>query len=364
MRNSVVWTIVLLAGSAMAQQPPAPPAAPVAPEAPRASQAPVPPTPPRPPRPPRAPKIHRGSYLGVDVNDITPDRLAPLKLKNERGVEVSMVDQDAPAGKAGVKPHDVILSFNGTPVDSVDQVKRMIRETPAGRTVKLGISRDGQPVNLNVQLADRGAQFKGFNDFKFEMPPMPDFDIPQFTVLQTASRSGLVVENLTPQLGEFFGVKNGEGVLVRSVEKGSAGEAAGLRAGDVIVRVGNERVLGMGEWRRLMRASATGGPVAVGIVRDKREQTVSITLPQRRARDESKVILPDFENEMEELHLELEKLQPTIQKAVQVAQVKAARELKAGMKKAHEQIRQEMKQAQQDLEKATQEMQRELEKEK
>src|SRR6266851_10024919 len=94
-----------------------------------------------------------GSYLGVDTRDVTADRLSALHLKEERGVEVTMVDQDAPAGKAGIKEHDVILDFNGTPVESEEQLRRMIRETPVGRTVTLGISRDGNPMKLNVQLA-------------------------------------------------------------------------------------------------------------------------------------------------------------------------------------------------------------------
>src|SRR5580700_1387674 len=95
------------------------------------------------------------SYLGVDTRDITPDRLGVLKLKDERGVEVTMVDQDAPAGKAGLKEHDVILTVNGTEVESVEQLRRVIRETPPGRLVTLGLSRDGQPLTVKVQLADR-----------------------------------------------------------------------------------------------------------------------------------------------------------------------------------------------------------------
>ena len=66
-----------------------------------------------------------------------------------------MVDQDAPAGKAGLKEHDVILTMNDSKVESGAQLRRMIRETPAGRIVTLGVSRDGQPLTLKVQLADR-----------------------------------------------------------------------------------------------------------------------------------------------------------------------------------------------------------------
>ena len=93
-----------------------------------------------------------GSYLGVDINDVTADRVHDLKLKEEHGVEVTMVDQDAPAGKAGIKEHDVILTMNGTLIESGEQLRRMIHETPAGRTVTLGMSRDGQPVTLQVEL--------------------------------------------------------------------------------------------------------------------------------------------------------------------------------------------------------------------
>ena len=99
------------------------------------------------------------SYLGVDIADITSDRLGSLKLKEEKGVEVTMVDQDAPAGKAGIKEHDVILSMNGTTVESKTQLQRMIHETPPGRLVTLGLSRDGQPMTIKVQLADRRSEF-------------------------------------------------------------------------------------------------------------------------------------------------------------------------------------------------------------
>src|SRR5579872_1937709 len=100
-----------------------------------------------------------GSYLGVDIADVTTDRLGALKLKEEKGVEVTMVDQDAPAGKAGLKEHDVILTMNGNPVESGAQLRRMIHETPPGRTVTLGLSRDGQPMSVKVQLADKHKEF-------------------------------------------------------------------------------------------------------------------------------------------------------------------------------------------------------------
>src|ERR1700694_2080248 len=117
-----------------------------------------------------------GSYLGVDTRDVTTDRLADLKLKEEHGVEVTLVDQDAPAGKAGLKEHDVILSINGNQVESVEQLRRMIREIPSGRLVTLGISRDGQSMTLKAQLADRKKTFAMAGPgkaFRFNMPALP-----------------------------------------------------------------------------------------------------------------------------------------------------------------------------------------------
>jgi serine protease Do len=237
------------------------------------------------------------SYLGVDIRDITQDRVAPLKLKEERGVEVTMVDQDAPAGKAGIKEHDVILDFNGAPVESEEQLRRMIRETPVGRTVSLGISRDGNPKKINLQLAQHDKVVVGNHIEIPPLPPMPDMelgnriDVPNVLVIRNLTPAlGVQTENLGQQLGEYFGVKNGEGVLVRSVEKGSPADKAGMKAGDVIVRVADEKLSDRGDLSRVMRKHREG-KVTLGIVRDRHEQSVTVDLPQRRSKDSSELII-------------------------------------------------------------------------
>ena len=239
------------------------------------------------------------SYLGVDVRDITSDRVSALKLKEERGVEITTVDQDAPAGKAGLKEHDVILEFNGARVESEEQFRRMIRETPPGRNIALGISRDGNPMTINVQIGDRGKIAS--NMFRIERPPMqlpefPDFNIPfDIQVSGYTATLGVQVESLNQQLGEYFGVKGGEGLLVKSVEKGSPAEKAGMKAGDVIVRADNEKVTDRSDLRRLLRAHHDGGKMTIGIVREKREQNLTVDLPARKSRDSSgiEIVVPD-----------------------------------------------------------------------
>ena len=232
------------------------------------------------------------SYLGVDIRDVTTDRMAALKLKEERGVEITMVDADAPAGKAGLREHDVILDFNGAAVESEEQIRRLIREVPPGRSVTLGISRDGAPMKINVQLADHSAVVaQAFPRIVVPTPRPRDFprnsmDLP-FQIQTYSSVLGVQTESLTRQLGEYFGVKDGEGVLVRSVEKNSAAEKAGLKAGDVIVKADNEKLTDLSDLSHILRNHRTGGKMTLVVMRDKHEQTLTVTLPDRGSRDSS-----------------------------------------------------------------------------
>ena len=327
------------------------------------------------------------AYLGVDISDITTERLSALKLKEEKGVEVTMVDQDAPAGKAGIKEHDVILTMNGTSIESGAQLRRMIHETPAGRVISLGLSREGQPLTIKVQLGDKHNEFSfvgpKMKDFRVDMPEMhvmPDIDIPSMNmvVVTSSARSGLMVENITPQLGEFFGVKNGNGVLVRSVEKGSRAEKAGFHAGDIVVKVNDQAVHDTSDFTHAVK-SRNGNSVSVGIVRDKREQNLNLMLP---ARKESSLL--DLEEEsfdepllnaesalqMSEITDELAKLRPQMELASQNArkaaeqmqktfcdqQRKVTAKAKVEAEKQARQFKREQEKLQRELERMSQEM--------
>ena len=295
----------------------------------------------------------RSSYMGVDIADVTPERLSTLKLKEEHGVEITMVDEDAPAGKAGLKEHDVILSLNGTTIESAAQLRRIIKETPPGRVVTLGISRDGQPLTLQVQLAERQKSEDWAHMPNIQIPPippLPEIDLPISVVIAHSSmRSGLMVENITPQLGEFFGVKDGKGALIRSVEKGSRGEKAGFRAGDVIVKVNGQPVHDASDFTHALR-SASGDSVAVTVMRDKREQNLIISLPPKK---DSGLLIEDSFDEPLDLDEESER-------TLSLAENQIAR---LDTKKLQHEIDQAMKGmhcAQQDLQKKQQEMQERL----
>jgi serine protease Do len=306
------------------------------------------------------------SYLGVDTRDITEGRMSVLHLKEETGVEITMVDQDAPAGKAGLKEQDVILTLNGDKVESVEQLRRMIRETPPGRTVTLGIKRNGQPMTIKVQLGDRKDSFAGAfpkaKDFHFDMPEMPivpDIDIPAMSivVVHSSSRSGLMVENLTPQLGDFFGVKNGQGVLIRSVEKGSRADQAGFRAGDVITKINGETVHDAGDFTHALRARKENS-ASVSILRDKKELTITLSLPEHKQSEQMRESLemPEIDaatrKEMSQLRSEMARLRPELEQAVNKEMEKAKSNLKLNSRELCEQ--------REEIRKETQEMQREM----
>ena len=327
------------------------------------------------------------AYLGVDIADITADRLGTLKLREEQGVEVTMVDQDAPAGKAGFKEHDVLLTMNGMSIQSKAQLQRLIHETPAGRVVTFGISRDGQPLTIKVQLADRRNEFAHMsgkdNDWDrnvhIEIPPipnLPDFDAPNIgvVVVQSSMRSGLMVENLTPQLGEFFGAKNGSGVLVRSVEKGSRADKAGLRAGDVITRVGDQPVHDTSDFTHVLH-SHSAGSVSVGVIRDKEEQTLTITLPERRDSGEmieqslqAPELSAETRAELTEVQNEIAKLRPQMELAREENR-KASEEMRKAtcdqekqLREQAEKLRRELRpKVQEELQKSREKIQQQME---
>jgi len=172
----------------------------------------------------------------------------------------------------------------------------------------------------------------------------PEFDIPSFDISVHSVRSGLQIENLTPQLGEFFGVKGGDGVLVRAVDKGSAGENAGIKAGDVIVRVGNEKVANRTEWNMAMRHAS--GKVTLGVVRDRREQNVSLTVPER-SKDHSQIWGPDDSFTFEDFNIDVDR--GDLEK-LKTAARDSARELRVQLRKEFEENRESWAKSRSDIE--------------
>lgn len=232
-------------------------------------------------------KLIGGSAIGVDVRDADEADVKREKLSGNLGAVVAAVRADSPAAKAGMKAGDVIVSFDGERVRGARHLERLVSETPAGRTVEAAIVRSGERMTLKIAVAETESPFKTFTSrAPLEFKP---FDTARLvrreplllttpTVTHSLShfidnrvRLGVGVQDLTEQLGEYFGAK--EGALVTAVDEGTPAKTAGLKAGDVITKVNGAAVRDSNDLRR--KLAEASGETKITIVRDRKEQTLT-----------------------------------------------------------------------------------------
>lgn len=251
-------------------------------------------------------------YLGVEFHDTTDEQIAVLNLKNQRGAEIVMVDHDGPAGKAGLQPHDIVLGIDGKMIANAEDLRRRIRESAPGRVIRLSVNRFGQALTLTARLANReeverdawskhlsvpepqnaGDRPEGFVIERYTMEAVPapapatKAHSQSFisSVLRTAPYTGASLETMEPQLATFFGAPENSGLLVHAVDANSPAALAGLRAGDIVLRVDTTPVASTADWTKGLRA-AGGRPVHLTILREKREQTLTL-MPELKKHSE------------------------------------------------------------------------------
>lgn len=246
-------------------------------------------------------------YLGIDIRDITEDQLGQLKLKETRGAEIVGMDHDGPACKAGLQMHDVILQMNGQAIDGGEQLRRMLHDTPVGKQVSFLISRDGQQRTITAQLGKREEVEKEAWEKHYTVPEPPETSsaytphlgnsffppskttgakgthtiLGTTTMLISSSYTGAKLEVMGPQLAEFFGAQGSAGLLVRHVEPNSPAADAGLKAGDVVVKVNSVEVASANDWSKTIHENR-GKPVNVVIIRERKEQTITLTPDEKK----------------------------------------------------------------------------------
>jgi len=227
--------------------------------------------------------ISRRGWLGVGLGEVTPERAKALKLKDESGVEVTHIEDNSPASKAGVKENDVILEVNGQKVEDGPQFARTIGETAPGTKVNLTVWRNGATQTVAATVDARPAQYFVLGPdgpFAVPMPPMPPLppDTPFSVMPGQAPLVGFEGETLTPQLAAYFGVH--EGVLVRTVTPNTPAEKAGLKAGDVVTKVGGMPVTSPREISGLVRAGHK--TVTFTVMRNHKEITLNVEIAEER----------------------------------------------------------------------------------
>lgn len=196
-------------------------------------------------------KVVRG-YLGVQIQDITPDMAKSLKLDREaKGVIVADVFEGSPADEGGLEEGDVVIAFNGKQVETVAELRNLVAQTRPGQTVTLKVIRHKKQMNVRVKIGD-------------------------LEKLQQLARAGagnetlgVTVEKITPEIANELGLKNTTGVVIARVASGSPADRSGLKAGDIVFRVGNQVVKDPEQFNKLVSELAESGKVML-LIRDVR----------------------------------------------------------------------------------------------
>jgi S1-C subfamily serine protease len=240
------------------------------------------------------------TYLGIQMEDVTAENVAKYKLNAERGVIVRSVSKGSPAEVAALHANDVILEFAGTQVWSSMQLSRLVEETPPERKVELTVSRDGKRMNLTAQLKerdnnarnDRGNRNDRGSDNGIDIFPRgllgPNNRFFQFGTPEPQEnrkpRLGVTLQPLTEQWAEYLGVEGKKGALVFSVA-GNSPSSGKLNTGDVIIAADGKKIEDPEDLAQLVRDKSKGS-ITLKVIRNKKEITVVVNLPEEEDRDD------------------------------------------------------------------------------
>lgn len=243
-------------------------------------------------------------YLGVTVQNLDGVEREKLGLKN--GVEVVTVEKESAAAKAGIKENDIIQLVNGEKIRAAQDLADIIGELAPGAAVKIGFWRDGKALAETAVLGKRrhGEKFAWQGNKRS-------------FIFSSGGYLGIVLQELNPDLAPYFNVKADEGVLILRVEKDTPAEKANLKAGDVIVQMGEKAVKDAAAVRGVLADLKEGESIAILVVRHGKKETLKAepdfnrhqrTIRIFRSGDElgsEHLEIPDLDSDIPELDIEL-----------------------------------------------------------
>jgi Do/DeqQ family serine protease len=207
-------------------------------------------------------RVVRG-WLGVVIQDLTPELAAGFGVPSSSGVLVSDVVRGAPAEAAGIKAGDIIVQFDGAPTKEVIELQKRVAGVPPGRPTPVVVVRDGKRTPLTVRIGEQPGE-------EAAITPQPK-----------EQTLGLTVEPITPDTAARFKLSAQAGVVVAEVAAGSSGEQAGIRPGDAILELARQPVADVDAFRRIMAGLKPGDTVPVYIQRGGgRNEYVVLTIPE------------------------------------------------------------------------------------
>ncbi|MGH9486800.1 MAG: Do family serine endopeptidase [Terriglobales bacterium] len=194
-------------------------------------------------------KVIRG-YLGIDVTPLSPDTAASLHEPNASGVLVDQVNADSPAAKAGIKPYDVVTSFNGSKITNGGDLQVVAGSAAPGTTAKVGVVRDGKPMTFDVTMGN------------YANAPASGEAAPVSPSSSGTPKLGITVTPLTPQLRSQLQLPDSlNGLLVQSVQPNSPAMIAGLSRGDVIEQANQHPIASAQELEKQIEATPPGSAI-------------------------------------------------------------------------------------------------------
>jgi serine protease Do len=174
-------------------------------------------------------KVTRG-WLGVSIQQVTPDIAASLGLDKSAGVLVSSVGDGTPAEKAGIKVGDVIIEYNGETIKHSSELPLLVARTKVGQTVPLKVFRSKKEIGLSATVEELEVD---------EIAPTSKKNDPDF---------GLTVQRLPPEIARSLRLEDSQGVIITALDPGGPGAAAGFRRGDVILEIDRKPIRGLSDY--------------------------------------------------------------------------------------------------------------------
>ena len=209
-------------------------------------------------------KTQRG-WLGVRIQEITPEIAKSLGLKNEEGVLISMVNPGEPAEKAGIKAGDVILEFNGKKIKDVRTLQRTVADSAVSSSASVSVWRNKKIKKLTVKLGE----LEKFNEVATKDEDLDDSETSEIEV--ELEKVGLRLKNISQKLRKQFNISpNIKGVVITGIKNDSPASAAGLRVGNVISQISQIDITNVKEAKKIIDDSSNQkiGTVLIQVFQD------------------------------------------------------------------------------------------------